>query len=93
MSSCSKQPEWLVSPDDKCSFCGHREPEGLWQGSEGSILCCRYCAENVLPTFMADSIGDGAMADRFDYVMACRILRRLEGIFWKGVAARLSRNK
>lgn len=48
---------------EACSFCGEREPSGIWMG-EKVIFCCKFCAINYLPQLMADAIVDGTTEEQ-----------------------------
>lgn len=77
---------------ETCSFCNkeaanHQYQGGEWHTPSGTIRCCHHCAVEVLPRLMADSVHiahDG-------YREGGSALEQATGNFWKGMAARLSK--
>jgi hypothetical protein len=44
-----------VIPGGMCTFCGEEKAKGYWHGTVSEVLCCEFCAQKILPRFIADS--------------------------------------
>ena len=47
------------SDSSKCTFCADNTANALWLGSKGEIYCCKPCAIDTPPQFIADAIVGG----------------------------------
>ena len=73
--------EWLETA--KCSFCDSDIPKGWWRiynEKAPFIYCCRKCAIETLPAFIADSVCDGFEGDMN------QVLDSMMKAFWRAMA-------
>lgn len=75
-------------PAPFCSFCNQQlfNYGAQYPTAHGTLYCCRKCAIEVLPTIMADAIGQNEIPKKANYVWV-----QAETHFWKRIAERSSK--
>ena len=73
--------------DFDCLICGGNS-SAFWDGVNGQIRVCGFCAIEWLPALIADAVPVSASED-FPH----RTLARIELRFWRALALRLDRER
>ncbi len=76
----------VIKEDEKCHICGDIKASGFWAGHNGVLCVCEFCAKDILPLLIVDSL----RADDLKVVPNMeRVLEHIEGVFWRAAYIRL----
>ena len=81
MSNAHKFQEFLGEPHQVCSMCGKRKPDGFW-GGPVDIWACKFCAVDILPKLMADSVVYGAPGGKPSWREIQKAMQQVERNFY-----------